>query len=106
MGVYDRLDKYTQTALLQTALNVARDDVDKREGSILYDALAPLAFLAGKLIEVFKGIAEDSDIQTAQGDALDWTASHFGIYRTEHFKCRLAGQMKCHRIAQSYGIIP
>jgi uncharacterized phage protein gp47/JayE len=83
MGVYDSLDKYTQTALLQTALNAARDDVDKREGSILYDALAPLAFLAGKLIEVFKGIAEDSDIQTSQGEALDWTASQFGIYRTE-----------------------
>lgn len=83
MGFYDSLDKYTQTALLHTALNAARDDVDKREGSILYDALAPLAFLAGKLIEVFKGIAENADIQTAQGDALDWVASQFGIYRTE-----------------------
>lgn len=83
MGVYDSLDKYTQTALLQTALNAARNDVDKREGAIMYDALAPLAFLAGKLVEVFKGIAEDADIQTAQGDALDWAASQFGIYRNE-----------------------
>lgn len=83
MGVYDSLDKYTQTALLQTALNAARNDVDKREGAIMYDALAPLAFLAGKLVEVFKGIAEDADIQTAQGEALDWAASQFGIYRNE-----------------------
>ena len=83
MGIYDSLDKYTQTALLQTALNAARSDVDKREGAILYDALAPLAFLAGKLVEVFKSIAENADIQTAQGDALDWAASQFGIYRAE-----------------------
>lgn len=83
MGVYDSLDKYTQTALLQTALNAARNDVDKREGSIMYDALAPLAFLAGKLVEVFKGVAENADIQTAQGDALDWAASQFGIYRND-----------------------
>lgn len=83
MGVYDSLDRYTQTALLQTALNAARDDVDKREGSIIYDALAPLAFLAGKLIEVLKGVAENADIQTAQGEALDWAASQFGIYRAE-----------------------
>ena len=83
MGVYDDLDKYTQAALLQTALNAARDDVDKREGSIMYDALAPLAFLVGKVLEVFKSIAENADIQTAQGEALDWAASQFGIYRTE-----------------------
>lgn len=83
MGIYDSLDKYTQATLLQTALNAARNDVDKREGSILYDALAPLAFLAGKLIEVLKGIAENSDIQTAQGEYLDWAASQFGIYREE-----------------------
>ena len=83
MGVYDSLDKYTQVALLQTALNAARDDVDKREGSIMYDALAPLAFLVGKVLEVFKSIAENADIQTAQGEALDWAASQFGIYRTE-----------------------
>ena len=83
MGVYDSLDRYTQTALLQTALNAARDDVDKREGSIIYDALAPLAFVAGKLIEVLKGVAENADIQTAQGENLDWAASQFGIYRNE-----------------------
>jgi uncharacterized phage protein gp47/JayE len=83
MGVYDGLDRYTQTALLQTALNAARDDVDKREGAIMYDALAPLAFLAAKLIEVMKGVAEGADIQTAQGDELDWAASQFGVYRIE-----------------------
>lgn len=81
MGLYDELDKFTGTALLQTALNAARDDVDKREGSIIYDALAPLAFLAAKLFGVLKSIAQNSDIQTAAGDFLDWTASQFGIYR-------------------------
>ncbi|MBQ8036905.1 MAG: baseplate J/gp47 family protein [Proteobacteria bacterium] len=83
MGIYDNLDRYTQTALLQTALNAARDDVDKREGAIMYDALAPLAFLAARLMEVLKGIAENADIQTAQGENLDWAASQFGIYRAE-----------------------
>lgn len=83
MGVYDGLDRYTQGVLLQTALNEARDDVDKREGSIMYDAVAPLAFLVAKVLEVFRGIAENADIQTAQGEHLDWAASQYGVYRIE-----------------------
>lgn len=83
MGIYDDLEKYTASALLQTALNAARSDVDKREGSILFDTLSPLCFLASKLISVMKNVAENSDIQTANGDFLDWAASQFGIYRTE-----------------------
>ena len=83
MGIYSDLNKYTQAALLQTALGEARDDVDKREGSILYDALAPLAFLTARLMEVVRSVAENADLQTAQGEHLDWAASQFGIYREE-----------------------
>lgn len=82
MGVYDELDKYTSTALLQTALNEARSDVDRREGSILFDTLAPLATVAAGLFEVLKSVCTNTTIQAATGEFLDLVGSQFGIYRT------------------------
>ena len=83
MGVYDFLDKYTSSALLQTALKAARNDVDKREGSIIYDALAPLAFVAANLFAELKGVACNTDFQTATGDFLDLAAAQYPVYRSQ-----------------------
>ena len=37
-------EKMTYESILQKMLNMVSDDVDKREGSIIYDALAPAAY--------------------------------------------------------------
>lgn len=81
MGLYDELSKYTSTALLRTALNAARNDVDKREGGILYDALAPLCFVVAQLIQQLKVVLHNTEIQTAQGEYLDRVASQYAITR-------------------------
>lgn len=81
MGLYDSLSKYTSTALLRTALDAARNDVDKREGAILYDAIAPLCFVVAQLMQQLKGILHNTEIQTAQGEYLDRVASQYAITR-------------------------
>lgn len=81
MGLYDSLSKYTSSALLRTALDAARNDVDKREGSILYDALAPLSFVVAQLLQQFKTILHNTEIQTAQGVFLDRVASQYAVTR-------------------------
>ena len=81
MGLYDALSKYTSTALLRTALDSARNDVDKREGAILYDALAPLSFVVAQLVQQLKAVLQNTEIQTAQGAFLDRVASQYAITR-------------------------
>lgn len=39
----DKLKDVTQWTLLQDMLNVSSDVLDKREGSVLYDAIASVA---------------------------------------------------------------
>lgn len=46
-------EKMTYESILQKMLNMVSDDVDKREGSIIYDALAPAAyFLADQFFQL------------------------------------------------------
>ena len=37
----DNLEQYTYEYLMQLALSYVPDDRDKRQGSVIYDALAP-----------------------------------------------------------------
>ena len=49
----DSLHKYTYDYLLNQALSRVPDTIDKREGSIIYDALAPACYeLAGFYLEL------------------------------------------------------
>lgn len=79
--LYEDLKKYTFPALLRDALNAVPNDIDKREGSILHDALAPLSMTLAKSFGVLHQIALQSRFQTATGDYLDLCGSQFGIYR-------------------------
>ncbi len=91
MGVYDYLNKYTSTALLKTALASVTAQVDKREGSVIYDTLAPLSFVSAAVISLLKQALENTDIQTAQGDWLDLVASQppVGVYRIPSVRAQL-----------------
>ena len=46
----DYLEKYTFEYLIDSALSRVSDSIDKREGSIIYDALAPACY---ELAEVY-----------------------------------------------------
>ena len=73
----------TYEEILQGMLNKVTNEVDKREGSIIYDALAPCAyFLAQQQFQIehfFDLVFAD----TAIGDYLDRAAMMYGLTRKE-----------------------
>lgn len=69
--------------LLQTSLNRLPDDLDKREGSIIYTAIAPACLqLANAYIEL-KLASDNTFPQTASGEALDLKAEELSLKRLE-----------------------
>ncbi|MCQ2100998.1 MAG: baseplate J/gp47 family protein [Fibrobacter sp.] len=94
MGIYDNLNAYTAQAILQSALNQVTANVDKREGAVIYDTIAPLAVIAAQIIGIMKTALENTDIQTARGGWLDQIASQppVGIYRSEGQKAQKTAQ--------------
>lgn len=67
--------------ILDEMLTLAPDDVDKREGSIIYDALAPAAM---KMAEMYSDLQVFMDMvfaDTSQGDYLARRTAEYGIYR-------------------------
>lgn len=81
MTIYDDLTKYTFESLHTEAMNSVLDDVDKREGSVVFDMTAPAAMIIAKCFDVLYQVAMQSRIQTANGDYLDLCASQNKIYR-------------------------
>lgn len=77
----DKLEQYTYKYLMSQALSFVDDSLDKREGSIIYDALAPFCqMLAGFFMEL-RGFYQDTFAITATGDALDNRAAEQGLKR-------------------------
>lgn len=82
-SIYDYLDKWTATAITQNVLKTVRSDVDKREGSIIYDAVAPLSFIVAAVLQMLKTALANTDLQTATGDWLDLLGADKGVYRKQ-----------------------
>lgn len=77
----DRLEQYTYKYLMSLALSFVDDNLDKREGSIIYDALAPFCqVLAGFFMEL-RGFYTDTFALTATEEALDNRVAEQGITR-------------------------
>lgn len=77
----DYLDKYTFEYLINDALSRVPDTIDKRQGSIIYDALAPAcAELAQAYIQL-KGILIETYADTASGEYLDKRVAERGLTR-------------------------
>lgn len=76
-------ESQTYETILQRMLDRVPNDVDKRQGSIIYDALAPAAVeLAQMYIELDTNI-ELSYADTATGEYLDRRTNEFGINRKQ-----------------------
>lgn len=82
-SIYDYLDKWTATAITQNVLKTVRSDVDKREGSVIYDAVAPLSFMIAAVLQMLKTVLANTDLQTATGDWLDMLGADKGVYRKQ-----------------------
>lgn len=81
----------TYEALLERALSRVPDDLDKRQGSIIYDAIAPAcAELAQVYIELDSAMKE-AFVTTATGAYLDRKCADYGIYRKKATKATRKG---------------
>lgn len=79
----DNLEQYTYKYLMSQALSSVDDSLDKREGSIIYDALAPACYvLAGYYMELYQ-VVKNSFAVTATGEWLDQRVKESGITRRE-----------------------
>ena len=77
----DYLDKYTFKYLMESALDNVPDGLDKREGSIIYDALAPACYELAEHYMELKKILENTFISTASNEYLDLRAAEQGLKR-------------------------
>lgn len=78
----DKLKDVTQWTLLQDMLNVSSDVLDKREGSVLYDAIASVAVANGDLLTgLIPTLYQAFQLLYAKGEDLDAWAANFGLTR-------------------------
>lgn len=79
----DKLEKYTFDYLLNLALSDVPDTMDKRQGSIIYDTLAPFCYRVADLIQKIRMVYIDTFATTATGEELDNRVAEQGISRYE-----------------------
>lgn len=71
----------TVEAVLKRLLDRVPNDIDKREGGIIYDALAPAAEEIALLYEELDGNYDISNVDTATGEYLSRLTAEFGVNR-------------------------
>ncbi len=74
-------EKYDYNYFLKNALDRVPDTVDKREGSIIYDAIAPVAYSFAESAMNMRTVALNAYTQTAVGEYLDYKAAERGTSR-------------------------
>lgn len=67
----DNLEQYTFAFLMNTALSHVPDSMDKREGSVIYDALGPACHVLAMAFMELRNVYIDTFADTATGEALD-----------------------------------
>lgn len=77
----DDYEVYEYESLLQEMLDRVPNDLDKREGSIIYNALAPCAFLCAQQSYMLAYMMNLLYGDTAEGEWLDRVCHDFGIDR-------------------------
>lgn len=71
----------TYDKLLDEALSNAPDDVDKRQGSIYYDAVAGQCQIIARMYEEMSALSEYLSLDKCYGEVLDSKAYEHGISR-------------------------
>lgn len=80
------LEQYNFTRLISSALDRVPDSIDKREGSVIYDALAPACYeLAGAYMRL-RELLNDTYAQTANGEYLELRALEQDVTRLQATK--------------------
>lgn len=77
----DELEAQNYDYWLNLMLDNVPNDIDKREGSIIYDAIAPAAMVSAQQSLSLAEILRQTYIKTAQGEFLDYRAVEHGTSR-------------------------
>jgi len=83
MSLGDELQKYSYSYLMTQALARVPNTVDKREGSIIYDALAPACYVLAQFYLDLYNLIQETYVLTATGEWLDNRVMEFGITRSQ-----------------------
>ncbi|MGK0563050.1 baseplate J/gp47 family protein, partial [Enterococcus faecalis] len=73
------LEKYEYEYFLNAALEKVPEGIDTREGSIIYDEIAPLCYQLASSTLQLKNVLLETFTQTATGRYLDLRAEEHGI---------------------------
>lgn len=77
----DKYEVYTFSYLMALALSQVPDTMDKRQGSIIYDALAPACHRLAEVYQNIRNVYKDTYAETSQGEDLDNRVAEQGIKR-------------------------
>lgn len=77
----DKLEIFTFNYLLKLALSNVPDTLDKRQGSIIYDALAPVCYRLAEMYQNVRNTYTDTYGLTATGEELNNRVAEQGITR-------------------------
>ena len=75
------LETYTFDKLLSLALAEVPDSMDKRQGSIIYDALAPACARLAEFFMNMRNVYRDTYVPSATGESLNYKVGEQGITR-------------------------
>lgn len=81
MNIGEEFEKYDYPYFLNACLERVPEGVDKREGSIIYDAIAPVAYSFAESAMNMRNIVLNAYTQTAIGEYLDYKAAERGTKR-------------------------
>lgn len=91
MAIGDYLEQYTYPILIKSALSKVPKSIDSREGSVIYDALAPACYeLANYYMRLRKLLMETFAI-TASGEYLDLRVAEQGVKRYAETRAKKRG---------------
>ena len=77
----DNLQQYTYEYLMELAMSFVSDDLDKRQGSVIYDALAPFCQVLAAGAVQLRNFYTQTYAVTATGEDLDNRVAEQGITR-------------------------
>lgn len=86
MSLGEYLKEYSFDNLLDSMLDKVPDEIDKREGSIIYDALAPAAYQLALVYMNLYNMLQDTFATSAVGEYLDLKVAEQGLERMQASK--------------------
>lgn len=92
MSIEDEFQQYDFNYYLEKALARVPDEVDKREGSIIYDAIAPVAYSFAEMAMNMQQVVLNAYLQTANGVYLDYKAAERGTQREPATNARVTAE--------------